>query len=603
MRKHSWFQRGLTAALALGLLFACDNPTGDKPKDTGGETSSLSAPTASAAAASSTSITLSWSSVSGAASYIVYRSGGATGPFSVRASSQTGNSYSDSSLTASTTYYYRVSAVAGAVESPQSAIVSATTQAAPTTPVIGLSVSSLSASATVGGSSPAAQTASVTNAGSGSLTGLSSSVTYTNGSGWLNASLSSTSAPSTLTASFNSAALSAGSYSATIRVSSSVSGVAYKTIAVSLTVSSAATYTLSASVNPSGAGSVTRSPNSSSYASGTVVTVTATPNSGYVFSSWSGAATGSANPTTVTMNANKTLTANFTAAPVVPMLSAPSSATSEFQASMGFAWPGIGSTDDRYELEASYTQSSGYFSIFTGANGVRTNPMPVYITPDASDVGKTLYLRARVRSSGSYSGYSQVRAVSIPNLAMNLIADADNTLIYNSANSSVAATVYSSGDVSVGTNYFYNMAGLGGYINTAAAIRFSNLSTYISGRTINKATLIFQVDLPPGDFNGSYAVNAFSASWNPSTLTFNNRPNCFTANGATSGAPTTSVLPWSFDVTNIVRAWASGSWANNGFYLRDANITPPGYECYRVVDLLSTESGASYAPRLYIEVY
>src|SRR5262245_2103635 len=64
--------------------------------------------------------------------------------------------------------------------------------------------------------------------------------------------------------------------------------------------------------NVSGTGTVTRSPNAASYPSGTVVTLTATPGSGFQFAGWSGDLTGSANPAAITMNANKTVTATFT---------------------------------------------------------------------------------------------------------------------------------------------------------------------------------------------------------------------------------------------------------------------------------------------------
>jgi uncharacterized repeat protein (TIGR02543 family) len=69
------------------------------------------------------------------------------------------------------------------------------------------------------------------------------------------------------------------------------------------------TYTLTTSaIN----GTVTLSPAGGTYASGTVVTMTANANSGYAFGSWSGSATGTTSPTTITMNANKSVTANFT---------------------------------------------------------------------------------------------------------------------------------------------------------------------------------------------------------------------------------------------------------------------------------------------------
>jgi len=49
---------------------------------------------------------------------------------------------------------------------------------------------------------------------------------------------------------------------------------------------------------------------------GTPQTLTATPGVGFMFSGWSGDATGTTNPLTVTMSGNKTITANFTAIPV-----------------------------------------------------------------------------------------------------------------------------------------------------------------------------------------------------------------------------------------------------------------------------------------------
>ncbi|MBJ6110377.1 PQQ-dependent sugar dehydrogenase [Hymenobacter sp. BT523] len=86
-----------------------------------------------------------------------------------------------------------------------------------------------------------------------------------------------------------------------------ISMTANKTI----TATFVAQYTLT--VSTVGSGTVTKSPNQTAYASGTAVTLTATPASGYTFSGWSGAVTGSTNPLAVTMNANKAITATFTA--------------------------------------------------------------------------------------------------------------------------------------------------------------------------------------------------------------------------------------------------------------------------------------------------
>ena len=71
-----------------------------------------------------------------------------------------------------------------------------------------------------------------------------------------------------------------------------------------------ATHTLTKS-SPNG--TVTMDPAWPTYPAGTVVTVTAVPNAGYVLNNWSGDLSGSANPTTLTMTADQSVTANFAA--------------------------------------------------------------------------------------------------------------------------------------------------------------------------------------------------------------------------------------------------------------------------------------------------
>jgi len=70
-----------------------------------------------------------------------------------------------------------------------------------------------------------------------------------------------------------------------------------------------AQYTLK--VNIVGNGTVAASPSSATYASGTIVSLTATPAATWSFSGWSGDVTGTQNPVNITMNGNKTVTATF----------------------------------------------------------------------------------------------------------------------------------------------------------------------------------------------------------------------------------------------------------------------------------------------------
>ena len=73
-------------------------------------------------------------------------------------------------------------------------------------------------------------------------------------------------------------------------------------------------YTLTTNVNPVGSGTVTKNPDKGTYCPNEQVTLTVTPNAGYSFSSWSGDLSGNTNPATITMNGNKTVTANFSGA-------------------------------------------------------------------------------------------------------------------------------------------------------------------------------------------------------------------------------------------------------------------------------------------------
>jgi lysophospholipase L1-like esterase len=71
------------------------------------------------------------------------------------------------------------------------------------------------------------------------------------------------------------------------------------------------TYTLTIATGGTGAGGTSPAVGAHAYAAGTVVSVTATPASGSTFTGWSGAATGAANPVSITVSSDQTLTASF----------------------------------------------------------------------------------------------------------------------------------------------------------------------------------------------------------------------------------------------------------------------------------------------------
>ena len=72
-------------------------------------------------------------------------------------------------------------------------------------------------------------------------------------------------------------------------------------------------YLLTTAVSPSGAGTIISNPSGTYFNAGASVQLSASANSGYQFSNWSGDLSGSANPQSIAINGPHTVTANFSA--------------------------------------------------------------------------------------------------------------------------------------------------------------------------------------------------------------------------------------------------------------------------------------------------
>jgi uncharacterized delta-60 repeat protein len=180
--------------------------------------------------------------------------------------------------------------------------------------------------------------------------------------------------------------------------------------------------TYSITVNQSVGGTITLSPNNSSYYSGDSVTVTATPNAGYIFSSWGGDLTGSTNPTTITVSGNMSLSAVFTQIAYTVTLSEAtggSIALSSNQSSYHYG--------DSVTVTA--TANSGFsFSSWGGSLSGSVNPITISVsgnmTISASFVRNTYSITVNQSAGGTitlspnnsfyYSGDS-VTITAIPN--------------------------------------------------------------------------------------------------------------------------------------------------------------------------------------------
>jgi hypothetical protein len=105
-------------------------------------------------------------------------------------------------------------------------------------PAIALGASSVSFAASRGGADPSARTVAITNAGGGTLDGLSVEVRYTDGqpTGWLAATLDATVAPTTLTLAATTGTLEPGTYTASARISSAAAQNSPQAVAVTFTI-------------------------------------------------------------------------------------------------------------------------------------------------------------------------------------------------------------------------------------------------------------------------------------------------------------------------------------------------------------------------------
>ncbi len=238
-------------------------------------------------AVSSNQINLAWSdNATNETGYIVSRSLSSGGSYvDVTALGAGATSYNDANLAPATTYYYVARSTNSAGPSPYSNEATATTLVAVTSPP-GITNQPQSLSLIAGQDA----TFSVTAGGSPPLS-------YQ----WRLNGVNITNALSSSYTRSNAQPTDAGTY---LVVVTNLYGA--------LTSSPAAldvSFSLTASAPPGG--TVSRSPDQASYSPNSGATLTASPTSGFVFTGWSGDASGSANPLNVLLTTNKAITANF----------------------------------------------------------------------------------------------------------------------------------------------------------------------------------------------------------------------------------------------------------------------------------------------------
>jgi hypothetical protein len=172
----------------------------------------------------------------------------------------------------------------------------------------------------------------------------------------------------------------------------------------------AASYTLSVTKSDDGLGTVTSNPaginygtdNTENYIAGTVVTLTATPDTGYTFATWGGAcaAAGSANTCMLTMDAAKSVNASFVCAPKIMSLSAsPLSVIQNSTMNVTIT----SACGNSYILQDSWSKSGPISSLTPGTVTVATTPNLTILGNHTLSVGVVNNARGTVWSSINYT--------------------------------------------------------------------------------------------------------------------------------------------------------------------------------------------------------
>ena len=285
------------------------------------------------------------------------------------------------------------------------------------------------------------------------------------------------------------------------------------------------TYTLNvAAVN----GTTVKNPNLVTYNSGAIVQVTATPNSGYTFASWSGDATGSANPLTVTMNSTKNITANFTINTFLLNVTAINGTVAKI--------PNQVSYNSGATVQLTATPNVGYtFTSWSGDATGTTNPLTVTmnstknITANFTAIASTFTLNVtavngtalKVPNLATYTNGASVLLTATPNVGYVF------TSWSGDANGSVnPLTVTMNANKNITANFTLtpvNTFVLNVLANNGTVSKNPSLVSYNSGATVQltaTANSGYTFTSWSGDANGSL---------NPLTVTMNSDKN-ITAN-------------------------------------------------------------------------
>jgi xyloglucan-specific exo-beta-1,4-glucanase len=267
--------------------------------------------------------------------------------------------------------------------------------------------------------------------------------------------------------------------------STSVTMNSNKSVTATFEVIQPGKYTLVTTASPSAGGTVS---GGGSYTSGSTATLTATPASGYTFTGWSGDATGTSTTATVTMNGDKSVTANFAAIKYTLITTASPSA--------GGTVSGDGSYTSGSTAILTATPAAGY--IFTGWSGDATGTASsITVTMDgdknvtanfqvqANPTKYTLAITTSPSEGGNVSGAGSYDAGDIATLTATPAAGYTFTgWSGDVTGTATSVTVTMDGNKNVQANFSVASVTLSATVVPAASGSVTGTGTYTAGSVV-----------------------------------------------------------------------------------------------------------------------
>jgi hypothetical protein len=337
-----------------------------------------------------------------------------------------------------------------------------------------------------------------------------------------------------------------------------------------------------------GEGSV--SPSSGGFATGSIVTLTASPASDWAFTHWGGNANGSENIVNITMDSDKTVYAYFTN----NSISMPTPTPSPISTSIPTPTASPSLSDGSIDIASTPSGAAIYVDdVNTGS----VTPLTINVAEGNHSIKLTLYhyidKTGTVTINAGTTTAINWPMTSAPALTLTIQPDEDaskDTYVYRMS----PGSNYDSDDILAvdQTEYYYE---------TRSYIQF-NLSLLPSSAVITDARLgLYYVDSYLNSVPASIGAYKVTGDWNASTITWNNKPAHATSAASiitVPADPTHDFIYW--DITDLVKGWFKGSVTNNGLVLAvtdENNRDGLRYFCSSVV------SNAFQRPKLEITYF